>query len=52
MYFAQLNVANVCVAVTQSAAPLIGPEFVALTFLDTSVLGKKWNGASWEAAAP
>ncbi len=48
MYFAQINGAGVCVAVTQSSAPLVGAQFVPLASLDISVLGKKWNGSSWE----
>lgn len=48
MYFAQLNENGICVSVTQPAAPLVGPEFIPLTFLDMSVLGKKWNGTGWE----
>lgn len=47
MYYAQLNGSSICVAVTQSAAPLVGPQFVPLASFDTSVLGKKWTGSEW-----
>lgn len=50
MYYAQLNESSICIAVTQSAGPLVGPAFVQLAFFDTSVLAKKWDGSGWIAA--
>ena len=47
-YYAQLNGSSVCVAVTQTAGPLVGAQFVPLASLDTSVLGKTWNGSAWD----
>lgn len=48
MYFyAQLNGANVCTAVTQTAGPLVGAQFILLSSFDPSVLGKTWNGLAW-----
>ena len=47
MYYAQLDASNICIAVTQSAGPLVGSAFVQLAFFDTSVLSKKWDGGEW-----
>ena len=46
-FFAQLNGSNVCTAVTQTAGPLVGSQFVPIDFLDLSLLGKTWNGSAW-----
>ena len=47
MFYAQLNGSNVCVAVTQSAGSLNGSQFVPISSLDITLLGKTWNGSSW-----
>lgn len=46
MFYAQLS-GDICVAVTQSAGPLVGPQFIPLDSFDVSVLGMRWTGSTW-----
>lgn len=47
MYFyAQLS-AGVCIAVTQSKAPLVGAHFIPLTSCDFSYLGRSYSQGQW-----
>lgn len=47
-YYAELDGSNRCQAVTETSGTLSGPQFVPLTFLDLSRLGKTWNGTTWD----
>ncbi len=48
MYFyAQID-GGVCTAVTQTAAPLVGDQFVPLDFLDVSKLGQAYSNGAWQ----
>lgn len=50
MYYAQIDEDGICVAVTQAAGELIGPQFVPLESLDVSVLDMRWTGSAWVQA--
>lgn len=47
MFYAQLNGAGVCVAVTQPRAALDGPMFVQIASLDASYLGRTYSAGAW-----
>lgn len=47
-FSAQLTTSNYCQAVVASHEPLIGQYYVQLQSYDTSVLGRTWNGASFD----
>lgn len=47
MYFAELNIDGICIAVTQPKEPLVGARFVPLAFMDLSALGMRRVGNSW-----
>lgn len=49
MFYAQLNGSSICVAVTQSAGPLIGAQFIPIASLNVDLLGMKWTGSAWTA---
>jgi hypothetical protein len=46
--YAQLDSDNVCEAITEYQTPLDSPHYKELDSKDESLLGKKWNGSSWE----
>lgn len=48
-YFAQIDGSGYCVAVTQAAGPLVGPQFVPIDTLDVSLIGMRWTGFAWVA---
>lgn len=52
IYYAQLNSDNVCTSVTQYEQALDNPpsNYKVIDSFDESLMGKKWNGSSWEAA--
>lgn len=47
-YYAQINEENICSAVSELAAEMNELNLIAINSLDTSLLGKLWNGSSWE----
>lgn len=46
-YYAQLDVQNVCVGVSQLAGVVDADNLVELDSYDISVLGKLWQGGKW-----
>ncbi len=48
--YAHLNSDNICEAITEYSTPLNSPPsyYKELESNDESLLGKKWNGSSWE----
>lgn len=46
-YYAQLDVQNVCVGVSQLAGVVDSDNLVELDSYDISVLGKLWQGGKW-----
>jgi hypothetical protein len=48
MYFyAQINGAGLCTAVTQTAGPLVSEFQIAIASLDVSYLGRTYSGGVW-----
>ena len=52
--YAHLNSDNICEAITKYETLLDSPpsNYKELESFDGSLLGKKWNGSSWEAVEP
>lgn len=50
--YAQLNDDAIAVAVVNVYAELEGSQHVRLPEFDSSLLGKRWTGADWEAVEP
>ena len=52
--YAHLNSDNICEAITKYETPFDSPpsNYKELESFDESLLGKKWNGSSWEAVEP
>ena len=48
-YYAQLNADNVAVGVSQLSGAVDNPQLIPLETYDADVMGKKWNGSTWEA---
>tara|TARA_Y100000114_G_C11579762_1_gene240486 strand:- start:4 stop:174 length:171 start_codon:yes stop_codon:yes gene_type:complete len=48
--YAHLNSDNICEAITEYQTPLDSPpsHYKELESFDESLMGKKWNGSSWE----
>lgn len=46
-YYAQIDVQNVCVGVSQLAGVVYADNLVELDSYDISVLGKVWQGGKW-----
>lgn len=46
-YYAQIDVQNVCVGVSQLAGVVDADNLVELDSYDISVLGKVWQGGKW-----
>ena len=48
--YAHLDSDNICEAITEYQTPLDSPpsNYKKLESKDESLLGKKWNGSSWE----
>lgn len=46
-YYAQLDVQNMCVGVSQLAGVVDSDNLVELDSYDISVLGKLWQGGKW-----
>ena len=48
--YANLNSDNICEAIIEYLTPLDNPpsHYKELESKDESLLGKKWNGSSWE----
>ena len=48
--YAHLDSDNVCEAITEYQTPLDSPpsHYKELESKDESLMGKKWNGSSWE----
>lgn len=46
-YYAQIDVQNVCVGVSQLAGVVDADNLVELDSYDISVLGKLWQGGKW-----
>ena len=48
--YAHLNSDNICEAITEYQTPLDSPpsNYQQIDSFDTSVIGKKWNGSSFE----
>ena len=48
--YAQLDSNNVCEAITEYQTPLDSPpsNYKELEAVDQTLIGKKWNGSSWE----
>ena len=47
MFYAQINDAGLCVAVTQTAAPSDLPSMIQIDALDLSYLGRTWAEGVW-----
>jgi hypothetical protein len=47
-YYAQINEQNICLAVSELAAEMSESNLISIDTFDTSLLGKMWNGSSWE----
>lgn len=52
-YYAQLDNNDICVSVLQYAQTLDNPpsNYKELDSFDDTLVGKKWNGSSWEVVA-
>lgn len=46
-YYAQINDNNVCCGVSELAGEMSNPNLIRIGGLDTSILGKIWNGSGW-----
>ena len=48
--YAHLNSDNICEAITEYSTPLNSPpsNYKELETVDQTLIGKKWNGSSWE----
>lgn len=51
-YQAQINENSVVVSVIETIEPVNGNNIISLEFYNVSVLGKKWNGTSFEEILP
>ena len=51
IFYAQLDSDNVCTSITQYEQALDSPPstYKVIDYFDESLMGKKWNGSSWEA---
>jgi hypothetical protein len=47
-YYAQIDQAGICVAVSQLAGAVETEHMVELNSYDTELLGKRWNRGAWE----
>jgi hypothetical protein len=47
-YYAQINEQNICSAVSELAVEMSESNLISINTFDTSLLGKLWNGSSWE----
>lgn len=48
MYYAQINKNNVCYAVLMLSGEVKSADMIRLSEYDEGLLGKRWNGESWE----
>ena len=46
--YAHLNSDNICEAITEYQTLLDNPPYKELDTNDPTLIGKKWNGSSWE----
>ncbi|MDD3040023.1 hypothetical protein [Bacteroides sp.] len=46
-FYAQLNIESICVGVSQLSGSIDG-NLINLDFMDTSIVGKKYNNGTWE----
>ncbi len=49
-FYAQLNEENICIGVSQLSGVVSNPLMIALSNMDTSLVGKKYNSGLWEEA--
>lgn len=49
--YAQVDTNGVCFAVSELASAINSWDLIPLPGLDSSVIGKRWNGAGWDAVA-
>lgn len=48
-YYAQLNEENICIGVSQLSGEISNSLMIAISAMDTLVVGKKYNNGVWEA---
>jgi hypothetical protein len=46
-YYAQIDENNICCGVSELAGEINSPNLIQLGELDTTLLGKIWNGSEW-----
>lgn len=46
-YYAQINENNICCGVSELATEMDNSNLILIDELDTSILGKIWNGFEW-----
>lgn len=49
MYYAQINVDGICIGVSQLAGKVETEHMIEIDEYDTSLLGKRWSGETWDA---
>jgi len=51
-YYAQINSASICYAVTQTAGEITQSDMIPVDSYDTTLLGKEWTESGWVEPAP
>lgn len=51
-HYAQVDNNGICCAVSELSSAVNSWDLIPTSSLDASVIGKRWNGASWDAVAP
>lgn len=46
-YYAQINEENICCGVSELATEMNHSNLISIDGMDTSILGKIWNGSEW-----
>lgn len=52
MIYAQLDDNKICTAISDLSEEVNAENLIALTTYDTFLIGKRWNGETWEAVTP
>lgn len=48
-YYAQLDMAGICVGVLETHRPIANPSMVAIATYDPTRIGLHWDGVQWGA---
>ena len=52
MFYAQLNDQRIAIAISQLSGAVENPDMIALEYLDSSLIGKRYEGGIWTAPPP